>query len=132
MVALENIIFKKVPTLKIKYYFFAVNDKSANFDVKDVAKDFSSYFLNLAKYLVSKLQNPSNKYFVPSVAQYYSHLGLTKNMIYYQQENIMYLRLLEILTPQKLLVLQAPWRIFKRWCNALLNWLQIFEIFQYL
>ena len=31
---------------------------------------------------MSKLQNPSNKYFVPSVAQYYSHLGLTKNMIY--------------------------------------------------
>ena len=38
------------------------NDKSANFDVKDIAKDFSVYFSNLAKNLVRKLPNPSNKY----------------------------------------------------------------------
>ena len=38
------------------------NDKSANFDVKDIAKDFSAYFSNLAKNLVRKLPNPSNKY----------------------------------------------------------------------
>ena len=38
------------------------NYKSANFDVKDIAKD-----------LVSKLPNPSNKYGVLSVSQYYSH-----------------------------------------------------------
>ena len=50
------------------------NDKSANFDVKDIAKDFSPYFPNLAENLVSKLPNPSNKYRVLSVAQYYSHL----------------------------------------------------------
>ena len=31
------------------------NNKSANFDVKDVAKDFSAYFSNLAKNLMSKL-----------------------------------------------------------------------------
>ena len=52
------------------------NDKSANFDVKDIVKDFSTYFLNLAKNLVSKLSNPS--YGVLSVAQYYNHLGLNK------------------------------------------------------
>ena len=54
------------------------NDKSANFDVKYIAKDYSAYFSNLAENLVSKLPNPSNKYGVLSVAQYYSHLGLTK------------------------------------------------------
>ena len=35
-------------------------------------------FFNLAENLVIKLPNPSNKYGVLSVAQYYSHLGLTK------------------------------------------------------
>ena len=35
-------------------------------------------FLNLAENLVIKLPNPSNKYGVLSVAQYYNHLGLTK------------------------------------------------------
>ena len=51
------------------------NDKSANFDVKDITKDFCAYFSNLAENLVSK--SPSNKYVMPSVAQYYSHLGMT-------------------------------------------------------
>ena len=54
------------------------NAKSAHFDVKDIAKNFSVYFSNLAENLVSKLPNPSNKYDVVSVAQYYSHLELTK------------------------------------------------------
>ena len=56
------------------------NDKSVNFNVKDIyiAKDFSAYFLNLAENLVSKLPNPSNKYDLLSVAQYYRHLGLIK------------------------------------------------------
>ena len=53
------------------------NDKSVNFDVKDIAKDFSAYFSNLAENLVSKLPNPSNKLGVLPVAQYYSHSGLT-------------------------------------------------------
>ena len=44
------------------------NGKSANFDVKDIAKDFSAYFSNLAENLVSKLPKPSNKYGMPSVA----------------------------------------------------------------
>ena len=54
------------------------NDKSCNFHDKDTAKDFSAYFSNLAENLVSKLPNPSNKCGVLSVAQYCSHLELTK------------------------------------------------------
>ena len=60
-------------------------DKSANFDVKDVAKDFSAYFLNLAANHLSTLPNPSNKYGVLSVAQYYCRLGPAENLIYYKQ-----------------------------------------------
>ena len=55
------------------------NEKSDNFDVKDIAKDFSAYFSNLAENLVSKLPNPPNKYGGLPVAQYYNHLGLTRN-----------------------------------------------------
>ena len=40
------------------------------------AKDFIDYFLNLAENLESKLPHLSNKYDVPSVAQYYRNLGL--------------------------------------------------------
>ena len=35
---------------------------------------------------MSKLRNPSKKYDVLAVAQYFSHLGLTKKLIYYQQK----------------------------------------------
>ena len=49
------------------------NDKSANFDVKDIAKDFSAYLSNFAENLVRKLPNHSNQYGVLSVAQYCSH-----------------------------------------------------------
>ena len=82
--------------LKFERFIFNIicleNDKSANFDVKDIAKDFSAYFSNLVENIVSKLPNPSNKYNVLPVAQYYSHLGLTKNLIYYQQKKIMFLK----------------------------------------
>ena len=44
------------------------NEKSVNFDVKDIAKDLSAYFSNLAENVVSKLRNPSNKYCLFSVA----------------------------------------------------------------
>ena len=68
--------------LEFKSSIFNINcledDKSVNFDVKDIAKDFSAYFSNLTENLVSKLPNSSNKYGLLSVAQYYSHLGLTK------------------------------------------------------
>ena len=43
-----------------------------------IAKDFSVSFSNLDKNLMNKLPNLSNKYGVLSVAQYCSHLGLTK------------------------------------------------------
>ena len=54
------------------------NDKSVTFDAKDIAKDFRSYFSNLAQNLARKLPSPSNKYGVLPVVQYYNHLGLTK------------------------------------------------------
>ena len=68
------------------------NDKSINFDAKDIAKDFSVYFSNLAENVVSKLPNPSNKYDVLSVAKYYSHLGLTKKfeLLPTQKDYILY------------------------------------------
>ena len=81
------------------------NDKYANFDVKDIAKDLSAYLSNLAENLVSKLSNLSNKYVVISVAQYYSHLELTKKLDLLPTDKIMYLRFCEILTPHKLLEL---------------------------
>ena len=59
---------------------FLENDKSVNFDAKDKAEDFSVYFSNLREDLGKKLPNPSNKYGVLSVAQYYKHLGLTKKI----------------------------------------------------
>ena len=37
-------------------------NKSANFDVNDIDKDFSACFSNLAGNIVSKPPNPSNKY----------------------------------------------------------------------
>ena len=51
------------------------NDKFANIGT---AKGFSAYFSNFPENLVSIFPNLSNKYAVLSVAQYYSHLGLTK------------------------------------------------------
>ena len=49
-------------------------DKSANFDVKDIAKYFKVYFSNLNQNLVGRLPNPINTNSVLSVAQYCSHL----------------------------------------------------------
>ena len=48
------------------------NDKSVNVDIKDIAKNFSAYFLNLAENLVNKLP------ILQINMVYYSHLGLTK------------------------------------------------------
>ena len=44
----------------------------------NITKDFSAYFSNLAEHLGSKVPNPSNKFGVLPVGQYYSHLVLTK------------------------------------------------------
>ena len=83
---------------------------------------------------MSKLQNPSNKYFVPSVAQYYSHLGLTKNMIYILPTEKYYVleAFRDIDTSKAASIDRLPGGFLKDGANALLNWLQIFEIFQYL
>ena len=70
------------------------NDKFTNFFVKDIVKVFSAYVLNLTANLVSKLPNPSNKYGVLSVAQYYSHLGLTKKFDLLSTEKDYVLRIL--------------------------------------
>ena len=77
-------LWKSLKSLDLKYersicnINYLENYKSANFDVKNITKDFSANFSNLAENLLSKLPNPSNKIGVLSVAQYYSHLGLTK------------------------------------------------------
>ena len=74
--------FLKSLGLKFERSFSNINcleiNKSTNFDVKDIAKYFSAYFSDVAKNFVTKLPNPSNKYDMLSVAQYYIHLGLTK------------------------------------------------------
>ena len=101
-------LWKSLKTLGLKFELsissinWLENYKSANFDIKDIAKDVRVYFSNLAKNHVAKLPNLSKKYSVPSAAQYYSNLGLTKKLIYYQQKKIMYLRFWEM-TPIKLL-----------------------------
>ena len=63
-----------------------------NFVVKHVAKDFIAYFSNLPETLVSNLPSPSNKYGAFSVAQYYSHLRLTKTFDLLPTEKTMYLK----------------------------------------
>ena len=77
------------------------NDKSVK------SKDFSAYFTNLAENLVGKLPNPSNKHHVLSVAQYYSHLGLTKKFDLLPTEKDYVLRILRDVDTQKLLVLTS-------------------------
>ena len=96
------------------------NDKSVNFDVKDIAEDFSAYFLNLAKNLVSKLPNPSNKYGVLSVAQYYSHLGLTKKFELLPTEKDYILKILrDIDTSKAAGIDRLPGRFLKDGANVL-------------
>ena len=56
------------------------NNKSSDFDVKVVAKDFSLYFSNLAENRVSKLFNLSNKQGLLSVARYYGDLQINKKL----------------------------------------------------
>ena len=77
-------LWKRIKSLGLKFEHSISNtdcfenNKFAYFDVKNIAKDFSAYFSNLAENLMSKLPNTSNKYGVLSVAQYYTQLGLTK------------------------------------------------------
>ena len=96
------------------------NDKSANFDVKDIPKDFSAYFSNLAENLASKLPNPSNKYGVLFVAQYYSHLGLTKKSDLLPTEKDYVLKILrDIDTSKAAGINRLPGRFLKDGANVL-------------
>ena len=77
-------LWKSLKSLGLKYersisnINYLENDKSANFDVEDINKDFRAYFSNLDENLVIKHPNPSNTYDVLSAGQYYDHLGLTR------------------------------------------------------
>ena len=96
------------------------NNKSINFDIKDIAKDFRAYFSNLAEILVSKLANPSNKYGVLSVAQYYSHLGLTQKFELLPTEKDYILKILrDINTSKAAGIDRLPRRFLKDGVNAL-------------
>ena len=98
------------------------NDKSVNFDVKDIAKDFSAYFSNLAENLDSKLPNPSNEYGVLSVAQYYSHLGLTKKFDLLLTEKDYVLKILrDINTSKAAATDRLPRRFLKDGANVLVK-----------
>ena len=48
---------------EIRTFYFNINclenDKSVNFNVKHIARDFSAYFSSLAENLVSKFPNPN-------------------------------------------------------------------------
>ena len=86
-------------------------------DAKDIIDNYSTYFSNLSEIFVSKLSNPSKKYGLVSVAQYYSHSGLTKKFIYNQQEKNINI-LTDIDTEKAPQYLQASWKIFKGWCRC--------------
>ena len=91
------------------------NDKSTNFDVKDIAKNFSAYFSHLVENLMDKLSNPPNKYGVLSLAQYYSHLGLTKKFDILPTEKDYVLKIFERYRHLKSCWhLQDSWKFSKR------------------
>ena len=106
------------------------NDESTIFDVKDIDKNFRAYFLNVAKNLVSKLPNPSNKYGVLPVAQYYSHLGLTKKFYLLQTEKDYVFKILrDIDTSKAAGVNKLSKRFLKDGANVLDKPVQIYVIF---
>ena len=73
---LKNYGILKSLGLKLELFISNINclgnDKSTKFYFKDIVEDFSAYFSNF------KFRNPSGKYCAISVAQYFSHLELTK------------------------------------------------------
>ena len=96
------------------------NDKCANFDVKDIVKYFSAYFSNLAEDLISSLPNPSYKYGVLSVAQYYSHLELTKKFDLLPIENNYVIKILRDIDSSKAVGIdRLPWRFLKNCTDVL-------------
>ena len=96
------------------------NNKSANFDVKDIAEDFSVCSLNLAENHVSKLSNPSNKYGVLSVAQYYSHLRLSEKIhLLHTEKGLILKNLRDIDTTKVAGIYRLPGRFLKDGVNVL-------------
>ena len=96
------------------------NDKSVTFDAKDIAKDFRSYFSNLAQNLARKLPSPSNKYGVLPVVQYYNHLGLTKKFELLPTEKGYILKILrDIDTSKAAGIGTLPGRFLKDGANVL-------------
>ena len=83
-------------------------------------KDFSAYFSNLAKNLVSKLPNRSNKYGVLSLAQYYRHLGLIKKFELLPTEKDYILKILRYIDTSKAAGIdRLPGRFLKDGANVL-------------
>ena len=77
-------------------------------------------FSNLAEDLVSKLPNPSNKYGVLSVAQYYSHLGLTKQFDLLPTEKDYALKISRDINPLKAAgIVRLPGRLLKHGADVL-------------
>ena len=77
----RNEVQKRIRTKKKAYFESKLTENIGK--TKELWKSLTSLGLkfersNLAENLVSKLPNPSNKYGLLSVAQYCSHLGLTK------------------------------------------------------
>ena len=83
----------------------------------------------MAENLVSKLPNPSKKYRVLSVAQYYSHLGLTKKFYLQPREKDYALEILrDIDTSKADAIDRLPGRFLKDGADVLAKPV----IFQYL
>ena len=51
--------------------FNAIDDKSLTYDIKAMSNVFKDFFSNVAKSLIDKLPDPSNKYDLESVYLYY-------------------------------------------------------------
>ena len=86
-----------------------------------IAKGISAYFSNLPENLMRKLPNPSNKY-VLAVAQYYSHLGLTKKFELLPTKKDYILKILrDIDTSKAPGIDRLPWRFLKDGANVLVK-----------
>ena len=98
-----------------------------------LANDFSAYFSNLAENLASKLPNPSSKYGVLSVAQYYSHLELTKKFDLLSIEKDYLLKVLRNINTSKAGGIdRLPRRFVKDGANVLAKPIIDIVFFQYL
>ena len=106
------------------------NDESATFYVKDIDKVFTAYFSNVGENLVSKLTNPSNKYDVLAVAQYCSHLALTKNWYTTNRKRLCILR--DINTSKTAGVNKLPGRFLEDGVDVLAKSVTDICSFQYL